>query len=306
MKWHRNKMKDNVFSITIFIVLVLYSALTICLLVWAILTVFKDKWDFADNMLVFPKKWTFGNLKDVLDSLSVSVNKTEVIVINGVPRKIVKVVTIGFWEMVYNSLVISVGGAFVASIGPVLMGYCMGRFDYKFNGVLNGVIIFTMSFTLIGGAPASIEFRKMLGLYDNIYGETLLQFGWCSINTMMYAGIFKGVAKEYHEAACLDGANEFTIMFRIMIPFAKNLYGTYFIIRLIGGWNSYDSILYFLPSYPTISYATYLMSVSKDVNLADTPHRLATAAIMILPTTALFIVFRDKFLNNTSVGGVKG
>ena len=227
-------------------------------------------------------------------------------VINGVPRKINTIEQVYFSRMVYNSLVWTLGGTLIASVGPLLMGYCMGRFDYKFNGILNGIIIFSMSFSLVGGAGSTIQFRKMLGIFDNIYGEIFMAFGWCSINTMMYAGLFGGVSREYQEAARIDGANEFTIMFRIMLPFARNLYGTYFLIRIIGAWNQYDQIIYLLPSYPTVSYATYLMSVSKDVNLADTPHRMATAVLMVLPMTVIFIIFRDKFLNNTSIGGVKG
>lgn len=306
MKHKGIKQKDNIFTITVFIVLIVYAALTIILLGWGLMTIFKEKWDYADNMLGLPKKWVFSNISDVINSMAVPTNRTVIRVVNGVPRKFNEVYYVGFIEMAYNSIIWTFGGTFIASIGPLIMGYCMGRFDYKFNGVLNGIIIFSMSFSLIGGAGTSIQFRKMLGIFDNIYGEIFMAFGWCSINTMMYAGLFKGVAKEYHEAACMDGANEFTIMFRIMLPFAKNLYGTYFLIRIISAWNQYDQILYLLPSYPTVSYATYLMSVSKDVTMADPPHRMATAGLMVLPMTIIFIIFREKFLNNTSIGGLKG
>ena len=306
MKHKGIKQKDNIFTVTVFVVLIAYALLAVFLLGWGLITIFKDKWDYADNMLGLPKKWVLSNISDVVNSMAVPTNRTVVRVVNGVPRKFNEVYYVGFFEMAYNSIVWTFGGTIIASIGPLVIGYCMGRFDYKFNGVLNGIIIFSMSFSLIGGAGTSIQFRKMLGIFDNIYGEIFMTFGWCSINTMMYAGLFKGVAKEYHEAACMDGANEFTIMFRIMLPFAKNLYGTYFLIRIITAWNQYDQILYLLPSYPTVSYATYLMSVSKDVTMADPPHRMATAGLMVLPMTIIFIIFREKFLNNTAIGGLKG
>ncbi len=306
MKIKKEKIRDNPFSITILIVLIAFSVFSIYLLFWGAITAFKEKWDFADNVLGFPNKWVLTNFKDVINSMSVPITKTTVMIINGVPRKITQIQYVGFFKMLYNSLVITLGGTIIASIGPLIMGYVMGSFDYAFNKVLNGIIIFVMSFTVVGAGPAGIQFTKLIGSFDNIYGYVLTQFGWTSINTMMYAGIFGGVSRTYREAALLDGADEFTIMFKIMIPFAKNLYGTYFIIRLISAWNSYDAILMILPSFPTISYATYLMSVSKDTALADTPHRIATAVIMIIPTTTLFIVFRDKFLNNTSIGGIKG
>ncbi|MBO4262310.1 MAG: carbohydrate ABC transporter permease, partial [Clostridia bacterium] len=286
----------NWFTVSTFIFLVIYSILTVVLLGWGILTAFKDKWDLADNVFGLPKKWMFSNFSDVMGRLTVPITKTNIIMFNGIPRKLSQIYNVGFFEMFYNSLVYTLFGSFIASIGPVVMGYAIGKFDYKFNKFLTGYIVFSMSFTLVGGGPASIDFRKFLGLYDNMWGESLLTFGWCSINTLMYAGIFGGVSKEYHEAAWLDGANELTIMLRIMLPFALNLYGTFFVIRIIGAWNTYGEVLMYVPSHPTISYATYLMSVSKDASLADTPHRIATAVLMLVPTTAVFVVFRNKFI----------
>lgn len=306
MKKRKTSKNLNAFTVCTFAFLLIYSIFTVTLLLWGILTAFKDRWDLAENVFGFPKKWIFSNFSDVFNSMTVPVTKTEVITFNGIPRKISQVYEVGFFEMIYNSLVYTLFGSLVASIGPLVMGYAIGRFKYKFNSVLTGWIVFLMSFSLVGGGPASIDFRKFLGLYDSIWGESLLQFGWTSINCLMYAGIFSGIANEYHEAATLDGAGEFTIMVRIMFPFAMNLFGTYFVIRVIGAWNTYAEVLMYTPSYPTIAYATYLMSVSKDASLADTPHRIATAILMLLPTTAVFVVFRNKFMKNTSIGGVKG
>jgi ABC-type glycerol-3-phosphate transport system permease component len=208
--------------------------------------------------------------------------------------------------MCFNSLTLVFAGGLVASIGPLVMGYMIAKFDNKFSKFLTFYIVFFMNFTVVGADPAAIRFRQIIGAYDNMLGHVLLQFGFTSINTLMYAGVFSGVSKEYADAATLDGAGEWTIMLRIMFPFAINLWGTYFVIRMIGVWNSYSDVLVLIPSYPTIAYGTYLMSVSKDTQLADVPHRISVAVLMVIPTTAVFVIFRNKFLNNVSIGGVKG
>ena len=122
---------------------------------------------------------------------------------------------------------------------------------------------------------------------------------------LVFFAAFKGVSKEYSEAASIDGASEFTIMVRIMLPMVKTVMLTVFLIKFIELWNDYQNPMLYLPSYPTVAFGVYYMSVVNRTNDISTTVRLAGSILMAVPVLILFVCFKDKLIGNLSMGGVK-
>ena len=95
-------------------------------------------------------------------------------------------------------------------------------------------------------------------------------------------------------------------MTRIMIPLAKNVFATIFLLRLIGLWNDYQTPLLYFPSKPTLSYGLYRFTTdTAGVAGTSTPLALATCFLLMIPILIVFLFTSEKLIGNVSVGGLK-
>ncbi|MBQ7880117.1 MAG: carbohydrate ABC transporter permease, partial [Clostridia bacterium] len=116
---------------------------------------------------------------------------------------------------------------------------------------------------------------------------------------------FKGISWSYAEAAILDGANPYVIFFRIMLPQAKGIVLTYAITNSIAFWNEYQSIVLYLPSYPTLASGLFEFK-ARATRRANYPVYFAGLIISMIPTLVLFSAFSGRIMTSISVGGLKG
>ena len=108
------------------------------------------------------------------------------------------------------------------------------------------------------------------------------------------------------EAAKIDGANPFVIFFKIMLPQGVPIIMTYAITGAIGSWNEYNTMILYMPSYPTLASGLFeyeSVAIYQGINV---PVYYAGLIISMIPTIALFAVFSDKNISSISIGGLKG
>ena len=159
---------------------------------------------------------------------------------------------------------------------------------------------------IVGSLPSEIKMSKILHFYDNMWGIFLMKVYFGGSTFLIFYASFKGVAKEYAEAARIDGASEFAIMIKIMFPLVGNTITTLLLLAFIGYWNDYYTPMIFLPSSPTIAYGLYRFQGNTGTESSGITVKLAACSILIVPIIALFIALRKKILTNISIGGVKG
>ena len=130
---------------------------------------------------------------------------------------------------------------------------------------------------------------------------------------ILYLGIsmfkqnMRGIPNSIIEAAEIDGASEFSVMTRIMIPLAKNIFATVFLLRLIGLWNDYQTPLLYIPDKPTIAYGLfYFTKINTSNDTFSVPMQLTGAFLVLLPVLIVFCFFQSRIMTNLSVGGIKG
>lgn len=215
---------------------------------------------------------------------------------------------IEFPELLLNSLLYSCGCAFFATITPCLVAYVTTKYNFRFNGVVYMIVIFVMVTPLVGTLPTQIRVSRTLGFFDSHVGLWFMSATFLGTYYLVFYGIFKGLSWEYAEAALMDGANHFTVMVRVMLPLVKNTILVVFLLQFITYWNDFQRSWIFLPNHPTLSVAVQYSSRSgtDNVNAISIPVKLASGMLLMLPVLVLFIIFRDKFVGNLTVGGIKG
>lgn len=287
----------NLFTGIFFGILILYTIAMFLLLFWALITAFKDSYEFRENTYGFPQSWSFDNFVTVLQEISVPVTST----VNGV----VRTVRIGILMQVIYSLLYAVGGAIIMSFVPCAVAYLTCKFPYKFSAVVNTFVIVAMIIPIVGSQASELSLLRTLNLYDSIIGNWIQKFHFLGMYYLVFFAAFKGVSQDYSEAASIDGASELTIMFRIVMPMVKTVMFTVFLIKFIELWNDYQTPMMYLPSYPTVAYGLYYMSVVNRSNDISTTVRIAGSILMAIPIIILFAVFKDRLIGNLSMGGVK-
>ena len=116
---------------------------------------------------------------------------------------------------------------------------------------------------------------------------------------------FVGLSATYEEAGRLDGASEFTICFKLLMPMAKPMLVAMIISTFTGQWNDYGTVLLYLPSYSTLAAGVFRYRMISTFTL-DWPTYFAGALIAVIPPTIIFLIFSDTVMENMTIGGIKG
>ena len=285
----------KVILIILSVFLFVYCLTLILPLVWMLFTSVKSDLGYIIDPIGFPKEFVFANFSDVLTKyLHVEQNGYYY----------------GLGVMFYNSIVMSVGTAFVNVFWTVLCGYVFARYEFFGKKTLFTIGMVIMVITVVGSLPSEMRFLRTIGFYDNMYLMTFLLINPCfsGLNFLMCLSTFKGISKEYTEAAEIDGAGFYSVMFKIIIPMAMPTATVLFVLSFIGAWNDYGRPLIWLPSYPNIPYGMYRfqMGASAGGEGANIPAVMAGFVIVMTPIIILYS-FSQKIINsNFVVGGIKG
>jgi putative aldouronate transport system permease protein len=128
------------------------------------------------------------------------------------------------------------------------------------------------------------------------------------------------IPDELEESAFLDGATNFQILWKIVVPLSKPIIATLSLFYAVGRWNSYSDNMYYIRSNSKkmVQYMLYQMvataSEAQTTNLSDaavvtsTPEVLQSASIMFvtIPIIIIYPFVQKYFVKGTMVGAVKG
>lgn len=285
--------KWSVFRAVMLAGLLIYTVCLFLPLLWAVITAFKTQSEFRLNIIGLPKNWTW-NFTTISEEFYIKVSTPD-----GSRN-----VFVG--ELLLNSVLYSVGCSFFGTLVPCVTAYLCARYKYKFSKTIYSVVIVVMALPIVGNLPAEISMATSLGIFDQIWGLWLMKAHFLGMYFLVFFNLFRSLPKAYTEAAIIDGAGNWMIMLRVIMPLAKNTFLTVMLINFIMYWNDYQTPLIYLPSYPTLALGMYRMSYTAINELATIPMRMTAAVFMLIPTLILFACFHKRLLGNLTMGGIKG
>ena len=229
-----------------------------------------------------------------------------------------------FFTALGISVLRTVIGTAISLIVVVMTAYPLSKTDGRFKGRTVFTWFFLITMFLGGGLFATYFLYKQLGLLNSFLVYILP--GACDVwFVLMLMNFFRGIPKEIEEAALIDGAGQFSVLFKLYIPLAMPSIATIILFTAIGQWNSwFDGIMFMNdPSkYPLQSYL-YTMIISSDPTKQSgftlTPEQLealkniggknlqsAQIFLGILPIALVFHFLQRFFVKGITVGSVKG
>lgn len=290
----RKSALKQIFPMVFFVLLLAYAISLIVPILWTLVSSVKGRLDFFNNPFGIPEKFIFSNYFMAFKKLYVIIQTVD----GG--RNVY------FYEMLLNSIVYAVGGTIVTTLSHCVVAYAVAKYNFKLAKVIYGFVIVAMLMPIVGSLPSELRFITAIGFYDNMLGIILMKSGFLGMNFLIFYATFKGISWEYAEAALIDGASHFTVLFKIMIPLASTTVFATAILSFIAMWNDYQSPMIYLPSFPTMAYGLFKFQFSIDQEINSVPMQLAGCTIAMVPIFVLFMLFKDKLIGNIAIGGLKG
>lgn len=283
--FNRRTTAERIWFIVAFVIFILYSLLVIAFFGWALKCSLMDPDEFYYNPVALPTKLYFENYKIAFEVLEYS-NTT-------------------FFGMVINSLWFSIGGAVLNVFIHCCTGYVFGKYEFWGKKFMLSVAIFTMIIPIVGSLPASYRLIcGTLGINNSpLYLITML--GGLGSNLMIMMAFFKGIDRSYAEAAFIDGATDWQVFIKIMIPMAKGPILAIGIMAVIGGWNNYTTPILYLDKMPTLASGLYYFN--QAIQYVDNkPAYFAGVIMTMIPALVLFSISSNRIMGNVVMGGLKG
>lgn len=285
------QIKEPFGAKVIFVFLTVYAIMLLFPYTIAINGAFREWGAFTDNIFALGD-YTLDNFLRVFTEFNYPVTMPD-----GMPGAYY------FGGLLSNSFAFAIGCSLAATICPLIVGYCTARFPNRFSKFIIDLVYVLMALPIVGTIASEIQMTQKLGIYNTIPGMWLLKFNFLGMYTLIYHANFKTMAKEYFEAAYMDGAGQFTIFIKIMLPMVTQTWLISFLLSFISYWSDYSTPLYFMPGKPTLSLA--LLNFSKLPGTIETM-QLAAAFLLCIPSLVLFACFKNKFVGNVQIGGIKG
>ncbi|WP_240420515.1 carbohydrate ABC transporter permease [Paenibacillus periandrae] len=178
------------------------------------------------------------------------------------------------------------------------------------------IFVFTMLFN--GGLIPLYMTIKALGLLDSIWA-LVLHHALPVFNILILLNFFRGLPKELEEAAFMDGAGHWTVLWRIFVPLSTPSLATLLLFSIVGQWNAWFDGIIFMNSphnYPLQSYlytvitaVDTLLAGSVDMEmLAEVSDRTAKSAQIFLGALPILLVYpfiQRFFMKGIVLGSVK-
>ncbi len=268
----------------VFGVICVYTLLLFLPYVWEFINAFKIENEFAVSALALPKTWHFDNIIKCFSELQVQ--------------------GVNFLGMVYNSIKLVILMTVPGIVFPVMLAYIVAKYPCKFTKTISVINLIRLTVPVLGSWPAMYSLIKTLDIINNPATIWILWSSGSGAIFFTLVAFFNGISNTYMEAAKIDGAGNYLIFFRIILPQATGIITAFIISAAIGAWNDYETSFLYFYDYPTVGLGLYKFK-ELQTHRANRPMLFMGISLFMLPVLILFVSFSKVFMKNVSIGGIK-
>ncbi|WP_314586727.1 carbohydrate ABC transporter permease [Paenibacillus terrigena] len=273
-------------GIILYLILTCFALLMVAPLVYLVSTAFKP----LEELFLFPPRFfvinpTLKNFNDLLMITGAS--------------------TVPFSRYIFNSLFITFASVSLGVVISAMAAYPLSKHPMPFRKPIFSMIILALMF-----APAVTQIPQ----YLVIANLGLMNTYWAMIVPGLAAPVFLFLTKQFLdqipdpllEAAKIDGAREWVIFWRIVMPMLKPALSTVVLLSFISTWNDPGPAMLFttVESMKTLPYALSTISGGTGV-IAQAGAGAAAALLTVIPSIIMFVISQRMVLETMAHSGIK-
>ncbi|MDQ1912684.1 carbohydrate ABC transporter permease [Paenibacillus sp. GD4] len=226
--------------------------------------------------------------------------------------------TKGIWMGYYNTIFRTVVGTLLSLIVMTMGAYALSKKYLPHRGFYTMFIVITMFFS--GGLIPTFLLIRGLGLYDSLWALIIPGL----INTfymLIMRNFFLGLPQELEDSAKMDGAHDFQILFRIVLPISKPILATISLWLAVHHWNEWFQGLIYIQDQSKLVLQIYLRRLIVESSDLETKQLMdqaseqevvaesVKAAVLMIATLPILVVYpfiQKYFVKGALIGSVKG
>ncbi len=214
----------------------------------------------------------------------------------------------GFFRYMLNSFLVLAGGLFGAVALSTTVSYGLARFDFKGKKLLTFYFMIGLMFPVQLGIVNLSRVVNGMKLGNSLLGIILIDSAAISMSVLILRGFYHSIPDSLSEAAKIDGAGEFTIFARVILPLLKPAMGAVIPMLPIQYWNDFFIPMVFLTrdEKKTMPIAVMKYSLGEHTDYSKMSILFTVIAVSILPIMILYLVFSKKIIAGITAGAEKG
>ncbi len=223
-----------------------------------------------------------------------------------------------FWVSYANTLFITFFGTVWSLITAILGAYALSKKRLVFKSGINFFFVFTMWFSA-GLLPMYLNYVNTQDVFlalgiEDMKWMVVIAMGMNAFDVVLLRNAFDSVPKEIEEAAIVDGANEFNLLWNVYVPMSKSAVATVGLFFGISRWNGYFWAMQFLDG-EEFPLQVYIRNTLKELQKDDATVKsdvFANEAVVysmivfaIIPIMVIYPYIQKYFATGVNLGGVK-
>ena len=211
-----------------------------------------------------------------------------------------------FFLYLRNTLIICavtlVGVVFSSSV----CAYGFSRISWRGRNMLFFLMLSTLMLPYqVTMIPLFVLFSKVFHWINTFYPLTVPAFGGDAFSIFLLRQFFMGIPRELTDAAVIDGANEWRIFTRVILPLAKPALAAVALFNFTGTWNDFLNPLIYINDSNKFTLTLGLYSFLGD-HASQWQLLYASAVLITIPPLILFFFAQKTFIQGIALSGIKG
>lgn len=203
-----------------------------------------------------------------------------------------------------NSLILMFIQVTISLLLSAWVGYAFAMYDFKFKNLLFTIVLLIMMVPMESIMLPLYRLTIKMGNIDSFKG-IFLPFLVVPMLIFFFRQYLSGIPRDFLDAARIDGCNEYSIFFKIMMPLMKPSFAAMGIYQGMTSWNNFLWPMIVLRTSTKITLPVGLSGlISPYGNNYDI--LIAGSCFAIIPVLILFTLFQSYFIDGMTAGGVKG
>lgn len=208
-----------------------------------------------------------------------------------------------FMRMFLNSLLISIVITAIVIYTSALIGFIFAKFNFRGKSLLFGVILSTMMLPWAVTIIPKYEMMEVFG-WMNSYKSLIIPAMTSGFGIYMFRQAIEQISDEMMEAARIDGASDFFIFHRIILPMSRNTISSLAIFQFLWCWEDFlwPYLMINDDSKQLLSVGLRLFNGQYDTDYGGL---FAATSISIIPVVVIYLIFQKQFIAGVATGSGK-